>query len=126
MKLKDKKMLITDLCARLPYGVYVEHTSSGFMGILHDIDVFRKYNEDGTVKDYLCYTNFFGDEACKIEYFKPYLFPTSSATKEQKKFLRNNTLGVSGLVDWLNEHHFDYRGLIEKGLALDATGLNIY
>ena len=30
------------------------------------------------------------------------------------------------LVDWLNKNHFDYRGLIEKGLALDATGLNIY
>jgi hypothetical protein len=29
-------------------------------------------------------------------------------------------------IDWLNAHHFDYRGLIEKGLAIDATGLNIY
>lgn len=28
--------------------------------------------------------------------------------------------------DWLNKHHFDYRGLIEKGLAIDATGLEIY
>jgi hypothetical protein len=30
------------------------------------------------------------------------------------------------VIDWLNENHFDYRGLIEKGLAIDATGLNIY
>ena len=30
------------------------------------------------------------------------------------------------LVDWFNKNHFDYRGLIEKGLAIDATGLNIY
>ena len=30
------------------------------------------------------------------------------------------------LIDWLNAHHFDYRGLIERGLAIDATGLNIY
>jgi hypothetical protein len=29
-------------------------------------------------------------------------------------------------IDWLNAHHFDYRGLIEKGLALDATGKNVY
>ena len=29
-------------------------------------------------------------------------------------------------LDWLNKNHFDYRGLIEKGLAIDATGLNIY
>lgn len=150
MKLKDKKMLITDLCARLPYGVYVEHTSSGFMGILHDIDVFRKYNEDGTVKDYLCYTNFFGDEACKIEYFKPYLFPLSSMTEEQKKELRsehdkdikimsicmkkcsegdNSLIGKNILynaVDWCNKNHFDYRGLIEMGLAIDATDKNVY
>jgi hypothetical protein len=128
MKLKDKKLLITDLCARLPYGVYVEHTQSGFMGRLHDIDVLQTYNKDDTVKDYLCYTNFFGDESCKIEYFKPYLFPLSSATKKQKDFLKNNanTLGVSGLVDWFNEHHFDHRGLIDKGLALDATNKNIY
>jgi hypothetical protein len=90
--------------------------------------VLQTYNKDDTVKDYLCYTNFFGDESCKIEYFKPYLFPLSSATKEQKDFLKNNanTLGVSGLVDWFNEHHFDHRGLIDKGLALDATNKNIY
>ena len=23
-------------------------------------------------------------------------------------------------VDWLNAHHFDYRGLIDKGLAFEA------
>jgi hypothetical protein len=31
-----------------------------------------------------------------------------------------------GSIDWLNKNHFDYRGLIEKGLAIDATNLNIY
>ena len=30
------------------------------------------------------------------------------------------------LLDYLNKRHFNYRGLIEKGLAIDATGLNIY
>ena len=125
MTLKDKKLLITDLCTRLPYGVYVEHTS-GVIGTINDIIVNPIYNEDDTIKDYLCYTNFFGDETCKIEYFKPYLFPISSATKEQRKYLRNNTLGVSRLIDWLNENHFDHRDLISKGLALDATNKNIY
>ena len=33
---------------------------------------------------------------------------------------------MSGSVDFYNKHHFDWRGLIEKGLAIDATGLNIY
>jgi hypothetical protein len=34
--------------------------------------------------------------------------------------------GLNELVDWLNKNHFDYQGLIEKGLAIDATNLNIY
>ena len=29
-------------------------------------------------------------------------------------------------IDWFIKNHFDYRGLIPKGIALDATGLNIY
>ena len=29
-------------------------------------------------------------------------------------------------VDFYHKHHIDYRGLIPKGLAIDATGLNIY
>lgn len=33
---------------------------------------------------------------------------------------------IVGILDWLNKHHFDYRGLIEKGLAIDCTNLNIY
>lgn len=125
MTLEDKKLLITDICSRLPYGVYVEH-SNGVIGTINDIVVNPIYNEDDTIKDYLCYTNFFGDETCKIEYFKPYLFPFKSATKEQRKYLRNNTLGVSGLIDWMNKNHFDHRDLISKGLAIDATGKNIY
>ena len=28
-------------------------------------------------------------------------------------------------IDWLNAHHFDYRGLIEKNLALEAPA-NMY
>jgi hypothetical protein len=88
--------------------------------------------------------------------FKPYLFPLSSMTEEQFNELKyfaelnyetdtlelveweNNyktlefwleevpSYCVIKVFDWLNKNHFDYRGLIEKGLALDATGLNIY
>ena len=62
----------------------------------------------------------------------------SSMTDEEQRTLDSMCNGVemvsrlSGLkmfdkaFDWLNKNHFDYRGLIEKGLALDATGLNIY
>ena len=91
-----------------------------------------------------------------IEDVKPYLFPLSSMTEEQlielKEFAdlkyEHNTLElvewdgncktlefwleeipshcVIKVFDWLNKNHFDYRSLIEKGLAIDATGLNIY
>ena len=129
----DKELLFKDLCARLPYRICVEHTS-GFRGILHDITVYFTYNEDDTIKDYLCYTNFFKDKPCKIEFFKPYLFPLSSMTEEQKKELQSLMAQDSyGILyhtiksyDYLNKHHFDYRGLIPMGLALDATGLDIY
>lgn len=84
---------------------------------------------------------------------KPYLFPLSSMTEEQYESLKESGIlsncshsyeyvnphihGVSfifkefktyslELIEWLNENHFDYRGLIEKGLALNATNLNIY
>ena len=78
---------------------------------------------------------------------KPYLFPLSSMTEDQRKYITDRwgineefdfeikpdwgeyfvELGdIVDFIDWLNENHFDYRGLIEKGLAIDATGLNIY
>jgi hypothetical protein len=72
------------------------------------------------------------DNVSKI---KPYLFPMSSMTDEQKKeyalVMSGNNLSYSHLLgmsaeDWLNKNHFDYRGLIDKGLAIDATNLNIY
>ena len=136
MTQEDKELLLKDLCKRLPYGVYVEHTTSGIGGTLHDISVYQTYNKDDTIKDYLCYTNFFGDEACKIEFFKPYLFPLSSmndiqkeiyktykeSLKDEKYFIENFT----SLQHWLYANNFDVNKLIEKGIAKDATGLNIY
>ena len=71
--------------------------------------------------------------------FKPYLFPLSSMTEEEwedyqkikmvdwvQGDINGTFINAGSIVDWLNAHHFDYRGLIEKGLAIDATGLNIY
>ena len=76
-----------------------------------------------------------------VEFVKPYLFPLSSMTEKQKYeydelIHLNNIKAIEGVItstdcsaaeiDWLNANHFDYRGLIPKGLAIDATGLNIY
>ena len=149
MTQEERMLLIKDLSARLPYAVTVEHTS-GFRGTLHDMTVHHMYDDNDNVYDAICYTDFFGDEDdIYIEYFKPYLFPLSSMTEtQQEEFDRiyaddmqvvaNNlknrldgkpyetNLGHYRHIDWLNANHFDYRGLIPKGLAIDATGLNIY
>ena len=137
MTKEDKDLLIKDICARLPYGVCVEHTS-GFRGTLHNTTVYFTYNDDDTIKDYMCYTDFFKNEQCKIEFFKPYLFPLSSMTDEQKdvycqlqeRVIYNSkgpvTEDVMNYVNWCYENHLDINDLIPKGLAIDCTNLNIY
>ena len=126
-----KKLLIKDLSSRLPYKVIVDYAYNAFdvrkgnyikrgsKCILncHLLDVFisPRQNEKG-------------------EYIKPYLFPLSSMTEEQKqeyqhiteRWMYDSSYSISDSTDWLNKNHFDYRGLIKKGLAIDATGLNIY
>ena len=134
---KEKDLLLRDLCARLPYGLKVKCEKYSFpVTILYGGNIDEvKFTETGGIEN-----------ICAI---KPYLFPLSSMTDkklieflqikgmnlnsdELKTFRRGTTLIVSTLpsysrhIDWLNKNHFDYRGLIEKGLAIDATGLNIY
>lgn len=133
MTLEDKKLIYKDLCGRLPYNVKIkrswiapmtgspEETITTFSTF--DIEVLSTSIElngadgfvtcdDGkthTVRDYSCI---------------PYLRPLSSITSEEEIEFQDINLfelpyTVDG-IDWLNEHHFDYRGLIEKGLALKA------
>ena len=45
---------------------------------------------------------------------------------ERKTIWYNEIISSTETFDWLNKNHFDYRGINEKGLAIDATGLNIY
>ena len=121
----NKEKLIRDLCARLPYDVKVLYDNKVF-----SIDyVSSKYEE---IKLDTC-----DNYTLDVSDVKPYLFPLSSMTEEQKMFLKQQNwciaISTSGTIettvegiDWLNKNHFDYRGLIKKGLAIDATGLNIY
>ena len=105
-------LLIKDLGARLAYGV-----------IVHSLGMPHEQMLIGYIPD--------------IEYYniKPYLRPMSSMTEEERNEATQfeiNNLGPIGcnwnllvsnssqLVDWLNEKMFDYRGLIEEGLALKA------
>lgn len=132
MTKEDKMLLIKDLSSRLPYAVHVQHIS-GAIGILHDISIRHKYDESDNICDVICYTDFLGG-SIGIEHFKPYLFPLSSMTDNQKqeyqyiteRWMYDSSYSISDSIDWLNKNHFDYRNLIDKNLAIDATGLNIY
>ena len=108
MTQEDKKLLLKDLCTRIPYGVTVE-----LRGTYEDGEKYIRDAEfDGPMLSYLYY-----DETS----IKPYLRPISSMTEEEEDELNSARMGNYGEdVDWLNAHHFDYRGLIEKGLALEA------
>ena len=121
MTKEEKQLLLKDLCARLPYGVMCTDLRHGDSKIT-EIDI----------KSDLVYCADF-DEYAEIEYYcKPYLRPMSSMTKEER-FIYEQRLhdvgrsinvidadDVVSHIDWLLAHHFDYRGLIEKGLALEA------
>ena len=63
-----------------------------------------------------------GDWINRIENVRLYLRPMSSMTEEEEIYYNTvyTTLKFYKKEDWLNAHHFDYRGLIEKGLALEA------
>lgn len=118
MKQEEKELLLKDISARLPYGVKLLHTPTNE---ITNLEMIGNGVIDGNIHDL-------------IENFKPYLFPLESMTEEQCDefintctFLRGSKFGwTDRTFDWLNKNHFDYRGLIPKGLANDATGLNIY
>ena len=121
----NKEKLIRDLCARLPYGVKVLYDNKVF-----SIDYVSSIHEEIKLDTRDNYT-------INVSDVKPYLFPLSSMTEEQKMFLRQQNwciaISTSGTIettvegiDWLNKNHFDVNNLIPIGLAIDATGLNIY
>ena len=125
MTKEDKELLLRDLCARLPYGIKFLRESWNYEWDqeLSVIEVLEDIDKDGYINKTKVYN---------VEEIKPYLFPLSSMTEEEELMYEGLMIGIDNIsymldvIDWLNSHHFDYRGLIEKGLAIDATGLNIY
>lgn len=134
MKQEDLNLLFIELSARLPYGVMVAEFDEHGRKISMTAPLTNMCNVESHYRD-----------------LKLYLFPLSSMTEEQKKecfrgtsleidkygdvAVKDDFYGGSKYTDlemyleviaWLNENHFDYRGLIHKGLAIDATNLNIY
>lgn len=135
MTQEDKELLLKDLSARLPYHTRVKvwlkdgTTEEGALDLEH--------NYGDVLRDAFYYN--------KIVKIKPYLFPLSSMTEEQHNeffsyyhniemaevkasgdYLKAAYIGDDAKYSWLNKNHFDYRGLIPMGLAIDATNLNVY
>lgn len=129
MTQEEKQLLLKDLSARLPYGVIQvfednEYPPCAIIG--YDGEDF--IDEEGW--------------SHRIGEFKPYLRPMSSMTEEERDELytamdwygeidENGNVYTKGqekvyretfyeYTDWLISHHFDFHGLIEKGLALEA------
>ena len=141
MKQDEKDLLLKELCSRLPYFTKVQ--------IKNEIVVLDSICDDDGY-----HFNFIGDdrEGVNIENIKPYLFPLSSMTDElwDKEFMgygiteftrdsfkygcetlefNNGNPHLSSMFNFINQlikNHFDIFGLIPMGLAIDATGLNIY
>ena len=129
MTQEDKELLLKDLSARLPYGFIIYRLSD---------NANLKISNIGDFAHFLEYSE--GEE------FKPYLRPMSSITEEEKKTMRScgfelipYDTGYTGFAnieicidevsfrfmeEFLNAHHFDYRGLIEKGLAISVAKEN--
>ena len=146
MTQEDKNLLLKDLCARLPYGTMLNisvnlFTDETFNARISTIDYCGEIKVRYGFEEY--------EQVYSLEQIKPYLFPLSSMTKEQYKewcdleaepleeilgrnkmsTLEHHLLIAKSLIDPVNycyKNHFDIYGLIEKGLAIDATNLNIY
>ena len=133
MTREEKDLLLKDLCARLPYDVKIhakyidtntEVEKSGVLSMI-DADAVVAFTSDDT--------NSYNYVA--IHEVKPYLFPLSSMTDEQYDKFTDMSYSVTEnyysmanyhQIDWFIKNHFDYRGLIKKGLAIDCTNLDIY
>lgn len=135
MTQEDKELLLRDLCARLPYGIICD---DGYGNVLELNGI-----DNPNTAIFKCSDKTFG--TTDLDKCKPYLFPLSSMTEKQYNefftyyhniemaeveasgdYLKAAYIGDDAKYSWLNKNHFDYRGLIEKGLAIDATNLNIY
>jgi len=123
MTLEERQLLLIDVSARLPYGVHVHFCNTNIDEKLTEIslgEAITKARHNGR-----------GNQGLIL----PYLRPMSSMTDDERDEFRiiggvmahnvqNDSWAIVAFTpeayDWLNAHHFDYRGLIEKGLALEA------
>lgn len=111
MTQEEKQLLLKDLCGRLPYHPQIHICNDSWEGVM--IGEF----------DNALYCHHLEALWCDRIEIKPYLRPMSSMTEEEKilyhQYLKDGAFYE--VEDFCNERHLDYRGLIEKGLAIEVT-----
>lgn len=141
MNREEKYLVIDDISGRIPHGVVfkTDWGNKTLKGIQYD-------NANTLLYFGVCnFTNKVIETY--VSEVKPYLLPMTSMTEEKRKYISDRwginenfnfeidpnwgeyyieAEDAAGFIDWLNRNHYDYRGLIPKKLALDATGLDIY
>ena len=112
---EEKQLLLKDLCSRLPYELWVKYDNNDYIA--------TGYGHGRVSLLTSMFSSAVGPCPLIVD-VKPYLRPMSSMTEEEKGEYFNSYdweyFEEGTPFDWLNEHHFDYRGLIKKGLALEA------
>ena len=132
---EQKQLLLKDLCARLPYGVIVNYKEGEYDFHKWKIETLYApaYSESGLLiktnsDGWIGYTEYEGcgmssaSRALHLDKNLPYLRPMSSMTEEEQYDWTHTWImdTTHEKYDWLNSRHFDYRGLIPMGLALEA------
>ena len=144
MTKEDKELIFNDICARLPYGVHILVHDTFKYSTVPFQNVYLKAYDTAELIDSISlnlrysskdkpFNRIIKEHKDYLE-IKPCLFHMSSMTEKQKneyqyiteRWMNDPAYSISDSIDWLNKNHFDYRGLIEKGLAIDATGTDIY
>lgn len=129
----DKKILIKELTARLSYGVKFFAQSEGQVYTAYKMCPENEWVIGYDAKDDIRWYN--------VEEVTLYLRPMESITAEELYEIQEmigedieyhdgfisfssirtlSYLELCEIFDWFNAHHFDYRGLIKKGLAFEA------
>ena len=135
MTLEQRQLVLLDISARLPHGVYVHFCNTNIDEKLTEIslgETITQIRHNGK-----------GNQGLILPYLRPLSSMNEDEKEELKQYLDAKELDCNGfgyieggtlenyvsnipysicsyVIDWLNAHHFDYRGLIEKGLALEA------
>ena len=149
MTKEEKQLLLKDLCARLPYHLRGKSKEGKLYEatVIYDTGTILASEVDGINTNICCgfkpylrlMSSMTEEEALKLwdllysSYRRnkileiiikqeciDYILDDGVASTETFSIYYDDVVRTIDTFDWLNSHHFDYRGLIEKGLALEA------